>query len=76
MNCWAEYFKEVVNRQFDVDVVSLDALPIVPLSPASSDTPLSNEDLSTPLSEEEIHTAISSGGPEGLLVWMELPCKC
>ena len=50
-------------------VVSLDALPVVPLSPASSDTTLSDEDLSTPLSEEEIHTAISkltSGRAPGL----------
>ena len=49
LNRWAEYFKEVVNCQVDVDV-SLDDLSIVPLSPASSDTPLS---------DEEIHTAIS-----------------
>ena len=66
----------MITCQFDVDVVPLNVLPIVPLSSASSDTSLSDEDLSAPLSEEGIHTAISSGGPEGLLVWMELPCKC
>ena len=69
LNRWAEYFKEVANCQVDVDVVSLDALPTVPLSPASSGTPPSDEDLSAPLSEEEIHTAISklcSGRAPGL----------
>ena len=69
LNHWAEYSKEVVNCQVDVDVVSVDALSVVPLSPASSDTALSDEDLSAPLSEEEIHTAISklsSGRASGL----------
>ena len=69
LNRWAEYSKEVVNCQVDVDVVSVDALSVVPLSPASSDTALSDEDLSAPLSEEEIHTAISklsSGRASGL----------
>ena len=68
LNHWAE---EVVNCQADVNVVSLEDLPIAspldasPLdaSPldASSDTSLSGEDLSSPLSEEEIQTGTLSG---------------
>ena len=59
LNRWAEHFEEVVNCQADVDVVSLEDLPIASPLDASLDVSVSDEDLSSPLSEDEIQTAIS-----------------
>ena len=76
LNRWAEHFKEVVNCQFNVDVVSLNVLPIVPFSPTASTTPLSDEDLSASLSKVEIRTAISKLRPGRAPAWIEFPWRC
>ena len=59
LNQWAEHFEEVINCQFDINIVPCEDLPVVSLPFVSSDTSMSDEDISALLSEEEIVTAIS-----------------